>query len=169
MQVAWEKFPPVRRPRGNRIGRRAGGRRGASFRRHHHPPTAPMIVDALANAGRYRPLHPRLAAAFDYLAAFDPAKPDGKYPIDGDAVYALVQSYATRPAAEKKWESHRRYLDVQYVVSGRERITVAPIGALAGHRATEQRQIHRIAADARPQPRRGALLGKDAETARDLP
>ena len=91
-----------------------------------------MIVDVLANAERYHSLHPRLAAAFDYLAAFDPATPDGKYPIDGDAVYAQVQSYATKPAAEKKWESHRRYLDVQYLVSGRERMTVAPLGALAG-------------------------------------
>ena len=90
-----------------------------------------MIVDALANAARYRSLHPRLAVAFDYLAAFDPSTADGKYPIDEDRVYAQVQSYATKPAAEKKWESHRRYLDVQYVVSGRERMTVAPLGALA--------------------------------------
>jgi YhcH/YjgK/YiaL family protein len=94
-----------------------------------------MIVDSLANASRYHALHPRLAAAFDYLASFDPATPDGKYPIDADRVHVLVQSYATKPAAEKKWESHRRYLDVQYIVSGRELITVAPIGALAG--ATE--------------------------------
>jgi YhcH/YjgK/YiaL family protein len=91
-----------------------------------------MIADTLDNAARYRDLHPHLAAAFDYLRAFDPATPDGKYPIDGDRVYAQVQSYATKPAAEKKWESHRRYLDVQYVVSGRERMTVAPLAALAG-------------------------------------
>ncbi|AHG91614.1 Conserved hypothetical protein CHP00022 [Gemmatirosa kalamazoonensis] len=91
-----------------------------------------MIVDALANAARYRTLHPRLAAAFDYLAAFDPSTADGKYPIDGDAVYAQVQSYTTKPASEKKWESHRRYLDVQYMVSGRERMTVSPLPGLAG-------------------------------------
>ena len=90
-----------------------------------------MIVDALANADRYRALHPRLPAAFDYLAAFDPSTPDGKYPIDEDRVYAQVQSYATKPAAEKKWESHRRYVDVQYVVSGRERMSVSPLAGLA--------------------------------------
>jgi biofilm protein TabA len=91
-----------------------------------------MIVDALANAHLYRALHPRLAAAFDYLASFDPATPDGKYPVDEDRVHVLVQSYATKPAAEKKWESHRRYLVVQYIVAGRELITVAPIAALDG-------------------------------------
>jgi YhcH/YjgK/YiaL family protein len=95
----------------------------------------PMIVDSLANAKLYHALHPRLAAAFDYLASFDAATPDGKYPIDADRVHVLVQSYITKPAAEKKWESHRRYLDVQYIVSGRERITAAPIAALTG--ATE--------------------------------
>jgi YhcH/YjgK/YiaL family protein len=91
-----------------------------------------MIVDALANAALYRAVHPRLADALDYLAAFDPSTPDGRVAIDEDRVYAQVQTYATKPAAEKKWESHRRYLDVQYVVSGRELIGVAPSDALDG-------------------------------------
>ena len=94
-----------------------------------------MILDSLANAARYRAIHPRIAAAFDFLASFDPSTPDSKFPIDGDAVHVMVQSYATKPAAEKKWESHRRYLDVQYVVSGRELIHVAMIDTLGG--ATE--------------------------------
>jgi YhcH/YjgK/YiaL family protein len=91
-----------------------------------------MIVDSLANAALYRGVHPRLAAAFDYLASFDPSTPDSRFPLDEDRVHVLVQSYATKPAAEKKWESHRRYLDVQYVVSGREHVTVAPTDALDG-------------------------------------
>ena len=94
-----------------------------------------MIADVLANAALYRGVHPRLAAAFDYLATFDPATPDARFPLDGENVHVLVQTYATKPAAEKKWESHRRYVDVQYIVSGRERIDVAQSGALAG--ATE--------------------------------
>jgi YhcH/YjgK/YiaL family protein len=91
-----------------------------------------MIVDAIENAELYRAVHPRLAAAFDYLAAFDASTADGRYPIDDDRIYAMVQTYATKPAAEKKWESHRRYVDVQYVISGRERITIAPSGSMAG-------------------------------------
>ena len=91
-----------------------------------------MIVDALTNAELYRTVHPRLAAAFDYLAAFDPATADGRHAIDEDRVYAQVQTYGTKPASEKKWESHRRYADVQYVLSGRELIGVAPTEALAG-------------------------------------
>ena len=39
-------------------------------------------------------------------------------------------SYLTEPAEQRKWESHRRYLDIQYLVSGLECIPVAPVGAL---------------------------------------
>jgi len=90
-----------------------------------------MIVDALANAALYHGVHPRLADAFAYLAAFDPATPDSRFPLDEERVHVLVQSYVTQPPEQKKWESHRRYLDVQYVVAGRERITVAPPASLA--------------------------------------
>jgi YhcH/YjgK/YiaL family protein len=91
-----------------------------------------MITDTLANAALYHGVHPRLAAAFAYLQSFDPATADGKVPVDEDRVYAQVQSYATKPAAEKKWESHRRYADIQYIVAGRERITYAHVSQLAG-------------------------------------
>lgn len=91
-----------------------------------------MIVDSLANAARYAAVHPRLAAAFEYLASFDSSTADSRFPLDGERLHVLVQTYGTLPAAEKKWESHRRYVDVQYIVSGREHITVAPIDALDG-------------------------------------
>ena len=91
-----------------------------------------MIADTLANAALYHGVHPRLAAAFAYLQSFDPATADGKVPVDEERVYAMVQSYATKPAAEKKWESHRRYADIQYIVSGREVITYAHVSRLDG-------------------------------------
>ena len=59
---------------------------------------------------------------------------DGRYDIDGDNVYALVQSYGTVAPAEKKYESHRIYADIQYVAEGSELILYAPIAEL--HAAT---------------------------------
>ena len=44
----------------------------------------------------------------------------------GDEVFALVQTYETGPATEKRFESHRAHLDVQYVAEGEERILHAP-------------------------------------------
>ena len=89
-----------------------------------------MIFDRLDHAARYAPLHPRLAAAFDYLRSFAPATPEGRYPIEGDAVFALVQHYETEPEERRRWESHRRYVDVQYVAAGEEQMLYVPVSAL---------------------------------------
>ena len=89
-----------------------------------------MIVDRLENRGLYNGLQRGLRLGFEYLAAFAPETPDGRYTIDGEQVFALVQSYDTAPATEKQFETHRRHIDIQYIVSGRERILHAPFGPL---------------------------------------
>jgi biofilm protein TabA len=89
-----------------------------------------MIVDSLAHAARYEPLDPGIALGLAYLRSFDPETPDGRYPLDGDDLFALVQSYATGPGTERRFEAHRAYLDIQYVARGVERILHAPVAAL---------------------------------------
>jgi biofilm protein TabA len=89
-----------------------------------------MILAPLADSARYEPLAPGMAAGFAYLRAFDPATRDGRYDISGDDVFALVSSYDTGPSTEKNFEAHRRYLDIQLVVAGMERILHAPLGGL---------------------------------------
>ena len=64
-----------------------------------------MIMDTLSNRHLYEPLQRGLRLGFEYLAAFDPATPDGRYPIDGEQVFALVQSYDTGPATERRFET----------------------------------------------------------------
>ncbi len=49
----------------------------------------------------------------------------GRHDLDGDDLFALVQEYTTRAADECVWEAHRRYIDVQFVVTGAERMGVA--------------------------------------------
>jgi len=90
-----------------------------------------MILDTLNQSTRYRALDPRLGQAFDWLETFRPDLPDGRYDIDGDAVFALVQSYETKPAPERKFEAHRRYADVQYIAEGSELMYYAPVKTLA--------------------------------------
>lgn len=91
-----------------------------------------MIHDHIANAGRYRAIHPRIAAALRYLETFDESTPDGRYDLEGDDVFARPHSYTTEPEDRRRWETHRRYVDVQYLVSGRERIYHAPATQLSG-------------------------------------
>jgi len=82
-----------------------------------------MILDRLECAPLYTAFGLRIAAALDYLARVDFARlPDGRHELDGDRLYAIVQRYRTKPAAEARWEAHRQYVDVQYVVAGAERM-----------------------------------------------
>ncbi len=87
-----------------------------------------MILDRLENAALYRPLGPRIAAALDWLRATDiAALAEGRYELEGDRLAAIVQRYRTKPLPKARWEAHHRYLDVQYVAEGTERIGYAPL------------------------------------------
>ncbi len=89
-----------------------------------------MILDSVSNSHLYEKLGPRFVRAFEYLRSFKSDTPDGKYELDGDKVYALVQSYNTSAPVGKKFESHQKYIDVQFVAKGVELLEHAPIGAL---------------------------------------
>jgi len=65
-------------------------------------------------------------AAFAFLRTkgLDTLAP-GKYPIMGDAVFASVSEAPTHNPDEVKWESHSDYIDLQYIIKGKELIGVA--------------------------------------------
>jgi YhcH/YjgK/YiaL family protein len=85
-----------------------------------------MILDALDQWRTYASLSPRFEKAFAFLRQMTDATPVRRHEIDGDDVFALVQQYATQPAAGRPYESHRKYIDVQYVQRGREVMYWAP-------------------------------------------
>jgi YhcH/YjgK/YiaL family protein len=90
-----------------------------------------MVIDQLKNASFYSGLHTGLNTAFHYLQNTDLARIEpGKYEIEGSNVYALVQEYETKPKEKGRWEAHRRYMDVQYVFKGAERIGYANLEQL---------------------------------------
>ncbi len=81
-----------------------------------------MIVAGLQTCSRYNGCFPALGKALEWLAARDLSKLEpGRHEIDGDRMFASITDYRTKPPAEGFWEAHRRYIDVQAVVSGRER------------------------------------------------
>lgn len=53
--------------------------------------------------------------------------PPGKYVIDGTNVYATITEAPSREFDQSGWEAHRNYIDLQYVIKGKERIGVAPV------------------------------------------
>jgi len=48
----------------------------------------------------------------------------------GGGVFALEQAYETKASPEVRWESHRRSIDVQVIVSGAELMEVGDTGML---------------------------------------
>ncbi|SYZ77875.1 YhcH/YjgK/YiaL family protein [Trichococcus shcherbakoviae] len=80
-----------------------------------------MIIDTLANMKFYKGLNGQLYKGLAFFRETDVASlPVGRYEIDGDAVFALVQEYETHLPEECHWEAHYTYTDIQYVVEGSE-------------------------------------------------
>jgi YhcH/YjgK/YiaL family protein len=52
--------------------------------------------------------------------------PDGRVEIEGNNVFAIIQRYETHEADVPTFEYHRKYIDVQYLVSGEEIIGWTP-------------------------------------------
>lgn len=90
-----------------------------------------MIADTLERLADYSGSVPGLGRVIEFLGSTDLGSLGiGRHAIDGERIYLLIQEYATKPAAEKKWEAHRAYVDLQIVVSGRESMGYAPVGRL---------------------------------------
>lgn len=82
-----------------------------------------MIYDNLNNCEQYYVLGEKFKKAFEFLKTADlKGIKDGSYEIDGKEIYANIQSLKTKPDDEKKWEVHRKYIDIQYVILGKEKM-----------------------------------------------
>lgn len=89
-----------------------------------------MILDTLAQADRYRALHPLFARAFAFLRSADlQALAPGRHAIQGEQLFAIVEACAGRTRAEAKLECHRRYIDIQLVLQGIDEMGWKPVAA----------------------------------------
>lgn len=52
---------------------------------------------------------------------------NGKYEILGNKVFAIVQDYTSKILAEGKFEAHKKYTDIQYIIKGEEQIGISDI------------------------------------------
>ncbi len=85
-----------------------------------------MIKDKIFNSKVYYSLSDNIKKGLLWLEKTDLDNiADGKYEIDGDNVYASVQTYETK--VDAKYESHRKYIDIQYMIDGEERIGVTDL------------------------------------------
>jgi YhcH/YjgK/YiaL family protein len=82
-----------------------------------------MILDQLKNAHLYYLLGERIRKGLDYLKNTDFSNLEpGTVEIDGEDVFAMISNYDTKPITSGKWEAHKKYIDIQYIVDGKEKI-----------------------------------------------
>ena len=86
-----------------------------------------MITGNKKDIARLLPyMSARLRTALQYIAETDFTKVEnGEYRLDGDKVFARVNRYVTEARECKKPESHKAYIDVQYLGEGTEKIYYA--------------------------------------------
>ncbi len=90
-----------------------------------------MITDNIMNTGMYAGLGEQFERAFAFLRETDlAALPVGRIELDGKNLYVLIQEYSSKLPGAGKWEAHKRYIDIQYIVSGQERICFAMLKRL---------------------------------------
>jgi len=82
-----------------------------------------MIADNIAN---WRAVAATLPKKFSIALAWIEANMQsapavGRYVLD-DSVYALVQVNRLKPLSGGRFENHRKYIDIQFSITGRERI-----------------------------------------------
>lgn len=84
-------------------------------------PTFPHVIAKIADCDRYAALNPHFRKAFAFLKRTDLAQlAVGRYEIDGDNCWAMIQEAKLTPLEGAKVEAHRRYIDIQAPITGSE-------------------------------------------------
>ncbi|MDX5346859.1 MAG: YhcH/YjgK/YiaL family protein [Hymenobacteraceae bacterium] len=78
-----------------------------------------MILDSIKNASHYITMHYGFETAFHFLkhTNLEELEP-GKYEIEDDKIFAIVSEGSGVDKAQAKLEAHRKYIDIQYIISG---------------------------------------------------
>lgn len=88
-----------------------------------------MIIDNRENLQRYAPLHPLFEPAFGFLLREDLANlPPGRNEISEEhGLFAVVANKSGIDETPLRLEAHRKYIDIQYVLSGEHEIGWLPL------------------------------------------
>ena len=82
-----------------------------------------MIFGKLSDAHKYFALSENIKKGFEFLINTDLKNiSTGRHEIQGDEIFANVEILTTKPQTEAKWEAHRKYIDIQYVITGEEKM-----------------------------------------------
>ena len=104
-----------------------------------------MIFDSLTNFSAYEILHPGFKDVQRFISATNLHElPIGKHPINGLGAYASVKEYPTKSIEESFVECHRKFIDVQILVWGEEKVGVAPKHSCVEHVYDEANDLQKL-------------------------
>ena len=88
-----------------------------------------MILDTLQNSAACEGLHPLFPIAFSHLRVWAARGelPEGKIEIQGESLFAVVMKGFGKPKEDARMETHRRYIDIQYIVEGEDLMGWMPL------------------------------------------
>ncbi len=87
-----------------------------------------MIKNSLKYTKNYYNLSEKIKLGLEFLENHDlKSMENGKYEILSDDVFINVQEYNSKPEQDGKWEAHRKYIDIQVLIKGSEKIGVGEI------------------------------------------
>lgn len=85
-----------------------------------------MIYDNIDNFELYSGISADIRIGLEYLHDLKPDMEKGVYELSPN-VKAIVSEYITKDVNEYGYEAHREYIDIQYLVSGTEKICCLPL------------------------------------------
>lgn len=85
-----------------------------------------MIIDKLENISNYNAVSQRV---IDFLMSLTPEIETGRYEID-ETSYANIDVYDTKMPENCKFEAHKKYIDIQMLLSGTEELDYTLVDGL---------------------------------------
>ncbi len=79
-------------------------------------------IDKRKMAESYYKFKSRWDMAFKYLKDNDLTKLKGTHNLDGTNVYVIAVDYNSKDKSDTRYESHKRYVDIQYIAVGEEQM-----------------------------------------------
>jgi len=89
-----------------------------------------MIICSTNNLKDHAELNPGLEKAQDFLLRSDlDSLPEGKHEIQGDDIFAIIETCEGKGKDNTILEAHRRYIDVQFSITGQDIIGIRPLSS----------------------------------------
>ena len=88
-----------------------------------------MIYDKIDNIETYIGLSEGIRLGLEWLRDVNPAMEIGVYELS-PKVRAIVSEYTTKEVNEYGYEAHKKYIDIQYLLKGSEKVCCLPIEQL---------------------------------------